>query len=71
MWSVRHEPSTSFRPYSTSVSSPRLHTTHTRSLSKWNFSWPDDCHGTSESLHVSRSPISSVSGVCAIRKRSS
>eukprot|EP00962_Isochrysis_galbana_P039499 scaffold14161_cov112-Isochrysis_galbana.AAC.2 len=50
--SVRHEPRMSFRPYSTSVSSPELKIMQSFSLSKTNFSCPDPDQGTSESLHL-------------------
>jgi hypothetical protein len=39
----------------------------TAGFSKMNFSEPEPLHGTSESLHDSRSPMSSVAGVCATR----
>ena len=67
MCSVRHAPSVSLRPYSMSASWPAENTMHTEALSKKNFSVPVLVHGTSLSLQDSRSPISSVSGVCATR----
>ena len=71
MCSVRHDPRISLRPYSTSVSSPELKIMHTCGLSKWYFSEPLPAQGTSESLHVSKSPMSNVSIVRATRNRSS
>ena len=70
MCSVRHDPRISLRMLD-GVSSPELKIMQTCGLSKWYFSEPLPLHGTSDSLHVSRSPMRSVSLVEAMRKRSS
>mmetsp|Transcript_29 Transcript_29/g.89 ORF Transcript_29/g.89 Transcript_29/m.89 type:complete len:279 (-) Transcript_29:1072-1908(-) len=81
MCSVRHAPMISLRPYSITCSSPAAYTSAQRSLSNTNFSLGPDpapdpppsgdtIHGTSDSLHVSRSPSSSVSVVWPTRNRS-
>ena len=70
VWVVLHVPSTLFTPYSTTLTSPLECTTHTRSVSKSNFSDPVQPQGTSAIFSASRSPTMSESVVCATRKRS-